>query len=84
MSFKFFNFFILRQNEIKFVFERPNLSSALPVEIFLCVGALISGFSLIPIAIFFFKLLAILLTNTASFSDSIFINKIYFLIANLI
>ena len=53
LSFKFFNFFTLRQNEIKFAFERPNLSSALPVEIFLCVGALISGFSLIPIATFF-------------------------------
>ena len=53
LVFKFFSLLILRQKEIKFVFESPNLSSAFPVEIFLCVGALISGFSLIPIAVFF-------------------------------
>ena len=43
------------EDEIKFFFERPNLSSAFPVEIFLCVGALISGFSLTPMAVFLFN-----------------------------
>ena len=51
LSCKFLNFLMFKQNDIKFFFERPNLSSALPVEIFLCVGALISGFNLTPIAV---------------------------------
>ena len=60
----------------------PNLSCVLPVEILELVFASIFGFNLRPISIFFFRFLAIFSMLFSSLSDSTFIRKIFFLIAN--
>ena len=61
--------------------DRPNLFSALPVDIFLWVFASTFGFNLKPIETFFFNFFAILFTSFASLSDSQLISKIFLFIA---
>ena len=62
----------------------PNLFTLFPVAIFLLVLALISGLILTPIFVIFFNFFEISLINVISFVDSAFIDKMFFLIANLI
>ena len=69
------------KKDLKFLIDRPNLFSALPVDIFLWVFASIFGFSLKPIETFFFNFFAILSISFASLSDSQLISKIFLFIA---
>ena len=77
----FRNLFISLRKDLKFFIDKPNLLSAFPVEIFLCVFASTFGFNLKPIETFFLNFFANVFTNFASLSDSQLINKIFLLIA---
>ena len=62
-------------------FDNPNLSLSLPVDILLCVFALMFGFSLRPIFVFSFIFFDKESINFTSLNDSQFIKKIFFEIA---
>ena len=69
------------QNLKKFLLNRPNLLSSLPVEILERVFASTFGFNLIPMEVTLFIFFDILFINNASLSDSTLISKTLFLIA---
>ena len=82
LSFVFFRYArMMRRLDL---IDNPNLFSAFPVDIFLCVFASIFGFNLNPIETFFLNFFDKLFTNLASLSDSQLINNIFLLISILV